>query len=129
MDTYKWGKHGWIFLHYITINYPIYPTEIDKNNYFIFFDSLKNTLPCDLCKNNYIKHLKKYPLQNALQSRNNLIKWLIDIHNETNKLLNKPILSYSKALKKLDKIDNKNNIYYFLILIIIINYFLFKLKY
>jgi len=119
MDTNKWGKHGWIFLHYVTLNYPTNPTQNDIDNYYNFFDSIKYVLPCDLCKTNYSYHLNNFSLLNALQSRNLLIKWLIDIHNETNKLLGKKQLSYDTALKKIDKV-NSFNMYYFMIIIIII---------
>lgn len=128
MDTNKWGKHGWIFLHYITFNYPIHPNQNDINNYYTFFDSLKNVLPCDLCNENYKNHLNKNILLKALKNRNSLIKWLIDMHNDTNKLLGKPIYSYENALKKLEKVDNNYNLYYITIILIII-YFLVKLKY
>ena len=128
MDTNKWGKHGWIFLHYITFNYPDNPTQNDIDNYYTFFDSLKHTLPCNLCKVNYSNHLYKHSLLKGLKNKKSLIKWLIDIHNENNQLLNKPILSYEKALCKLDKCDNNNNIYYVLVILSII-FFLYKLKY
>jgi len=129
MDTKKWGKHGWVFLHYVTFNYPDNPNQNDIDHYYDFFYNIQYILPCDICKINYSNHLKKYSLLNALKNKNLLIKWLIDVHNETNKSLNKPILSYNKALKKLDKIDNNcNNIYYLVIIIIIIIYFI-KLKY
>ena len=42
MNVSKWGPGGWIFLHSITFNYPLEPTDLDKNNYKIYFNSLKN---------------------------------------------------------------------------------------
>ena len=44
-------------LHFIALAYPEKPSEEQKKNYKIFFDSLKNVLPCILCSNNYKKHL------------------------------------------------------------------------
>jgi len=121
MDTIKWGKHGWIFLHYVTFNYPINPTQQDIDNYYDFFYSLKFVLPCDICKKHYSNNLLKHNLIGALKSRNLLIRWLIDIHNEVNKELGKPILSYDKALIKLDKVDKNNiNISYIVIIITMI---------
>ena len=126
MDTNKWGKHGWIFLHYITFNYPMNPSQSDIDNYYTFFDSLKNVLPCDLCNENYKNHLHKYSLLNALKSRTLLIKWLIDVHNATNKQLGKNVLSYDKAMKKIEKFDNYNLYYFIIVLLIII---IIKIKY
>ena len=120
MDTKKWGKHGWIFLHYVTFNYPINPTQQDIDNYYDFFYSLKFVLPCEICKKHYSNNLLKHNLIGALKTRNTLIRWLIDIHNDINYELGKPILSYDKALQKLDKVDNNNYIYYSIILITLI---------
>ena len=120
MDTKKWGKHGWIFLHYVTFNYPINPTQQDIDNYYDFFYSLKFVLPCEICKKHYSNNLLKHNLIGALKTRNTLIRWLIDIHNNINYELGKPILSYDKALQKLDKVDNNNYIYYSIILITLI---------
>ena len=120
MDTKKWGKHGWIFLHYVTFNYPINPTQENIDNYYNFFYSLQYILPCDICKKHYSNNLLKHNLIGALKTRNTLIRWLIDIHNDINYELGKPILSYDKALQKLDKLDNNNYIYYCIILITLI---------
>lgn len=120
MDTKKWGKHGWIFLHYVTFNYPINPTQENIDNYYNFFYSLQYVLPCDICKKHYSNNLLKHNLIGALKTRNTLIRWLIDIHNDINYELGKPILSYDKALQKLDKVDNNNYIYYTIILITLI---------
>jgi len=94
-----WGSSGWKLLHYITLSYPDNPTAIDKKNMKNFFASFQTVIPCKTCATNFKKHMTKYPLtDNILSSRRNLVHWLIDIHNEVNKLLGKPILSYAKAL-------------------------------
>ena len=135
MDPNIWGPHAWHFLHAITLTYPEKPTEQDKKNYSLFFHSLKNVLPCDKCKLNFRHHLIKYPLNHhILNSKMNLITWLINIHNEVNKLNLKPI-------KTLDEINNifydqyfyfhkSNKSIYFIsiIAIIIILFILFKNK-
>ena len=79
-----WGPGGWIFLHTITMNYPNNPTEDQKFYYKQLFENLRYTLPCEKCANHYAENLKKYPLDQALKSKEKLIKWLIDIHNEVN---------------------------------------------
>ena len=32
-----WGPHGWKFIHYITLGYPEYPTQMQKDKYKAFF--------------------------------------------------------------------------------------------
>jgi hypothetical protein len=93
-----WGPYGWKFIHMVTLGYPQNPTEEDKLNYFTFFTSIKNILPCSLCSNHYKLNLDKYPLDdNVLSSREALINWAIDMHNEVNISNNKKVLDYSTA--------------------------------
>ena len=94
-----WGPHGWKFIHYVTFGYPIQPTNQDKENYKMFFLSLQNILPCSKCSENYKQNLKDYPIDPALENRDSLIKWAIDIHNSVNKETNKSELDYDKAIQ------------------------------
>jgi hypothetical protein len=127
-----WGKYGWNFIHLVTLDYPKYPTEEDKQNYYNFFYTLQFVLPCDKCRYNLSHHLKKYPLNdNALSSRNNLVKWGIDLHNIVNYYTGKPMLTYSEALDDINSLtypEKTNNIIYvFLVVValIIICYLLY----
>jgi len=103
MDSKKWGPSAWTFLHYITLNYPEYPSKDEKLQYKIFFESLQYILPCPECREHYQKHLVTTSLTDkVLSCRRNLIMWLIDLHNIVNKSGNKPIVSYSEALELYD---------------------------
>ena len=117
-----WGPHGWKFIHYVTLSYPIdNPSDEIKNNYKNFFTILQYVLPCKICANHYANNLISMPLtDDVLSSRENLVKWGIDIHNIVNASKNKPIMSYSDALKSINT-DEKclvNNRIYYLILIV-----------
>jgi len=82
-----WGPHGWKFMHYVALAYPAKPTEEDKKNYKIFFESIQNILPCGMCSHNYKTHLKELPLTDkVLESNVTLLKWSIDMHNKVNVL-------------------------------------------
>ena len=95
-----WGPHGWKFIHMIALAYPDNPTNDNKKNYKNFFTGIQYILPCSICRDNYKKHLKDFPLTNKiLNSRELLIKWTIDIHNMVNKETGKPELKYEDALK------------------------------
>ena len=93
-----WGTHAWTFLHTITFNYPNNPSEKDKQNYYTFFDSLKDVLPCEKCKKHYKENSKD--LKSNLNSRDDLVKWLIDIHNDVNIKNNKSVWSYADVYNK-----------------------------
>ena len=100
MDPQVWGPPGWTFLHSITLAYPACPKKEDKEAMRTFFMNVGNVLPCDKCQSNFKKHLKKYPLTNRiLCSREGLVNWLIDIHNEVNKMHGKRELSYEEVLQ------------------------------
>lgn len=57
MLTKVWGPMMWGFLHTISFNYKVHPTEEDKENYRSFIYSLKHVLPCRYCRENYTKTL------------------------------------------------------------------------
>lgn len=106
MKAEIWGPFAWIFLHSITLDYPDEPTVEDKKNIRDFFTLAGKVLPCDICRGHYQENLKKHPLtEQVLSSRFDLVKWLVDLHNEVNKATKKKVLSYKEAedfLKKLN---------------------------
>ena len=105
MNPKVWGPHAWIFLHSITLNYPLNPTQNDIKNHYNFFTNLKNIIPCNNCRLHYKKNLEKYPLNNKiLLSKDKLIEWLINIHNSVNKSNNKKQLTYSEVLAIYNKL-------------------------
>jgi len=100
IDPVLWGPSFWRSLHYITFGYPENPTETDKTNAYNLFVSLQYVLPCEKCRVNFGQQLINSPLTtDVLSSKNKLITWLINIHNEVNRSLGKPILSEEGALK------------------------------
>lgn len=101
-----WGNHGWLFLHGVTMNYT--PSKKNRKVVYKFFKALRYLLPCNKCSKNLQKHMKKIPLsKDILESREKLVMWLIDIHNEVNKSLGKPVLSYNEAIRHLEEFKNQ----------------------
>ncbi len=91
-----WGPHGWKFMHYVTVAYPDDPTDQDKHQMEVFFLSIKNVLPCKMCRDHFEETLEKHPLdEHALASRHNLVKWMIKVHNEVNKATGKRSVNIS----------------------------------
>tara|TARA_B100001094_G_C18177830_1_gene798953 strand:- start:1752 stop:2282 length:531 start_codon:yes stop_codon:yes gene_type:complete len=92
MMTYIWGPPLWHFLHTMSFNYPVNPTDKDKEYYRNFIKSMGKILPCKYCRDNYKINLKNVPInQTALKNRENFSKWMFNFHNEINKQLKKPI--------------------------------------
>ena len=101
MDTKYWGKQFWTSLFSIALTYPEDPTVTDQHNYKNFYVNLKYVLPCHVCKKNYRKKLKKYPINKYLKKgREGLFYWTLKIHNSIAKELGKKQLSKDNVLNK-----------------------------
>jgi mitochondrial FAD-linked sulfhydryl oxidase len=86
MNPKVWGRRAWFFIHSVALNYPILPTEKDKENYKTFFSILQYILPCPVCANNYKKYLLEVPItDDVLLNKRNLFLWTVKIHNKVNK--------------------------------------------
>jgi hypothetical protein len=126
-----WGPHGWIFLHSVTFNYPDNPSSETKQKYKQFFESIGDILPCNVCSENYKRHIKENPIDPNLNDKNDIIQWLINIHNMTNIELGKPVLSPLEVIKEFSKKNSKetftmiNCILILCILILIIYIYLY----
>ena len=117
MNQNIWGPKFWFTLHTVSFEYPINPTQQDKKIYYNYYDSYKYLLPCSVCRKNYKINLKELPLINSLNSRRDLVHWVIDIHNKVNTETGKRLYSYEEAIKLYEKLlnrkinlnNNKNN--------------------
>lgn len=129
-----WGGAGWKFMHYITLAYPNKPNENDKRNIKQYFTTVGSVLPCESCRINYYKHLKKYPITNdVLLTRHSLVEWLMNIHNEVNKIHGKRLYSINDLYD--EYLDSKEPqimcnstylIFLFLSLIVLVIYYICK---
>lgn len=90
MLTTVWGPGIWHFLHTMSFNYPVHPTDDDKRHYREFVLNLKNTLPCGKCRKNMRKNLRALPLlQKHMASRAAFSKYIYDLHEHINRMLKK----------------------------------------
>jgi hypothetical protein len=119
IDPIYWGKHGWIFLNSIALTYnPIY-----KEKYKIFIEQLPYVIPCKSCGEKLKNNMSS--LDNALNSKENFLMWLINIRNEIYDEIGIP--QNKKNIKSsVDEIFilDKNNIYLWISLSIIILFIL-----
>ena len=125
LKTTIWGPHGWKFLHYVTLGYPMNPTNQDKENYKQFFYSLSNVIPCQKCSENFKQNLTTYPIEPALENKESLIKWLIDIHNSVNEELEKPIMDYNTAIQLYLEDNQPTNTEYIFKVVILVSLLFF----
>ena len=110
MDTTIWGPPFWFTLHTISLNYPDNPTYIMRQQHLLFFESLKTILPCSICRNHFKEFLQKQPISPYLDNKKSLKRWVLDCHNNVNKLTNKKIWSIKDMENHYDNIyNNKEN--------------------
>ena len=81
-----WGGAGWTFMEYTALAYPDSPTEEQKNFYKIFYENMKNTLPCTECRMNYAQHLIETPIDTYLKNSYSLFEWVTIMKNKVNKI-------------------------------------------
>jgi hypothetical protein len=120
MLTSVWGPGMWHYMHTMSFNYPVNPTETDKRNYKDFILNLKNVLPCGKCRANLRKNFKRLPLtMKDMKSRDTFSRYIYNLHELINKMLNKSSgLSYedvreryehfrARCVQPLSKINSK----------------------
>ena len=112
MITYIWGPLLWHFLHIISFNYPVNPTEYNKknnfiknqieNSYYYFIFLLQFILPCKSCRDNLKKNLEGLNFftnkAGIMKNRETFSKFIYNLHESVNKMLNKKSnLSYEEV--------------------------------
>ena len=90
MLTTVWGPGMWHYLHTMSFNYPVNPTQEQKGYYKDFITNLVNVLPCKHCRENLKKNFKKLPLnQKDLKNRESFSRYVYNLHELVNKMLGK----------------------------------------
>ena len=99
MLTAVWGPNMWHFLHTMSFNYPIKPTNKDKRNYMKFIKSLQHVLPCRYCRDNFKNNLTTINFNmGVMKNRDTFSRWIYKLHNLVNKRLGKKnTLSYCEV--------------------------------
>lgn len=90
-----WGPPLWEILHYMTFNYC--PAEADKVKR-IFLLHLPALMPCKPCRYHYLNYINELTIR--LETKESLSRWLVRIHNMTNKQTCKPLMTYEDAKRK-----------------------------
>jgi hypothetical protein len=102
MLTTVWGPALWHTLHTISFNYPVNPTQEQRQQYKEFILSLRNVMPCGACRRNLTTNLEKCELNShALKNRKNFSRWMYRLHEQINTMLGKSSgLSYEDVAQR-----------------------------
>lgn len=103
-----WGPFFWHTIHIVALGYPNSPTYTDKKSAKEFYESLAFLLPCAICKEHYKEHLAKNPLTPFLDSKKDLLKWTINIHNLVNKKLGKPEWTHEEVMIYYERLGRRD---------------------
>ena len=90
MLTTVWGPSMWHYLHTVSFNYPVEPTDSDKRHYRDLILNMQHTLPCRYCRENLVKNLAAHPLKDChMKDRANFSRYVYRLHEVVNKMLGK----------------------------------------
>lgn len=103
-----WGPFFWHTIHIVALGYPKNPTYTDKRCAKEFYESLVYLIPCSVCREHYREHLSKNPISTFLDSRTDLIKWTVEIHNNVNKMLGKSKWTLEEVLVYYERLGKRN---------------------
>lgn len=85
-----WGPLMWTYLHIMSFNYPVNPSQEDKTHYRNFVLNLQHVLPCKYCRMNLTNNLKTKPLEMChMKNRDTFSRYVYELHETVNKMLNK----------------------------------------
>ncbi len=90
MLTTVWGPPLWHYLHTMSFNYPVEPSQDDKKHYYDFVKNLQFVLPCKYCRMNLKTNFKQLPLKwSDMKNRETFSRYIYNLHELINKMLNK----------------------------------------
>jgi hypothetical protein len=94
-------------MHIVAIGYSKHPTYTDKKCAKEFFESLVFLIPCAVCREHYKEHLTEKPITPFLDSREDLLKWTVEIHNKVNALSKKPQWTVQEVLTYYERLGSR----------------------
>lgn len=81
-----YGPKLWHTIHTFAANFN---PATDKNSFVMFVISVSELIPCQKCKVHFKLNLKKFPINQYLDSREKIFLWSYLMHNEVNELQGK----------------------------------------
>ena len=104
MDPRIWGPKLWFISHAIAFNYPDKPTDQEKEAHRKWFELYKDIIMCEVCRNHYREHYAEDPVENHLENKEQLIKWVWNLHNAVNESIGKNKWSFEQMMEHYNEI-------------------------
>jgi FAD-linked sulfhydryl oxidase len=94
-DSEALGRATWTFLHTAASYYPTSPSPMHQRHMLSLLNALPSLYPCHVCADHLGEVMKVNPPDKAVTSREKVMTWLCQRHNEVNETLGKEIFSCS----------------------------------
>ena len=88
----EWGPSAWNMLHVVAHSFPSSPTDEHRQHMHNFLHLFALHLPCPSCREHFTDLLKRNipeATADAFRSRDSLVMFMNDAHNEVNRRLGK----------------------------------------
>ena len=83
--TTVWGPMLWSVMYMVALNFPVEPSAEDRGRYSRFFGSVGAVLPCEECRNEFMKVVRSLdPVEKYLDSRENVARWVYRLDTKIN---------------------------------------------
>jgi len=80
VDPLLWGPHFWCTIDAIAVVFD--PSSSQSKEFtHLFFHSLQGVIPCFECRNHYCMYYRDYPIQDALDTKSDLLEWILRLKN------------------------------------------------
>lgn len=115
-SSLKYWHLFWNCIHYVSYIYPDKPTIKDKEQIekMIEIISTKEGIKCPKCRKHFIYWVSQNDVKMYYNSKNELIKYFVNLHNDINYKNRKKLLSYQEVDKIYKNYDTTELISYYL---------------
>ena len=96
----EWGPAGWTFLHCVGFAYPERATAEERQRMYAFLASVGSVLPCRRCRSHcesYVRSHMRGAGAACLAGREEVSRFLVEMHNEVNARLGKAQVPYEEV--------------------------------
>jgi len=105
-----WGPKAWYSLHLQAIKFPLYPTDQQRVQTVHWVLDFIGKIPCHECRMHARQYLENHPL--GLGCSETFQLWVYKLHNDVNRRLGKPVISYKEYQNEYEQEINKAHLSY-----------------
>ena len=104
LPTY-WGEPIWKTMYIIAYTFPENASSEFKIHVCDIYEKLSFVLPCEECCIHYKAFLHEHPVEHAVKSRGDLLKWVNDLQNSINTKTKKPQTNLHTTIMEMDSFN------------------------